>query len=129
VDFVRPQSLGYLIGVAPGASRSSFDITEPAQEADYVLDFLPPDDAFYSFAGYLGERRRLPGRDGPPGADFNTWPAFKPLGLQLVSGYWREGNADDLQRLTPLLNARADPLAAVQAQGAEFGATLRRLGL
>ena len=39
---------------------SSADITEPANRADYQLGFLPPDDAFYAVAGYLGERRLLP---------------------------------------------------------------------
>jgi len=55
---------------------------------------LPPDDAFYTFRGWLGARRRLPGRTGPPGADFNTIPAFKPMGIQLMAFYWHEGQRD-----------------------------------
>jgi hypothetical protein len=75
------------------------DITDPSREISYRLDFLPPSDAFYTFKGFLGERRALPGRDGPPGAQYNTLPAFKPLETQLALGYWRDGNANDLARL------------------------------
>lgn len=129
VRFVDADALGYLIGLGPQPMSASRDVTEPAQETDYELGFLPPDDAFYSFTGYLGERRALPGRDGPPGADFNTWPTLKPLGLQLLSGYWREGNRGDFERLLPLLREQRDPAPAARAQAGEFAATLRRLGL
>jgi hypothetical protein len=130
VRFVDADALAWLImGGGERPSFASMDITEPAQEVQTALDFLPPDDAFYSFAGYLGERRKLPGRDGPPGADYNTWPSLKPLGLQLLSGYWREGNRGDAERLVPLLREQRDPAPAARAQAAEFGATLRRLGL
>jgi hypothetical protein len=128
VRFVDANALGYLIGLGAQPMFGSRDITEPAQEGDYELGFLPPDDAFYSFAGYLGERRALPGRDGPPGADFNTWPTLKPLGLQLLSGYWREGDRGDFERLVPRLREQRDPAHAARAQAGEFAATLRRLG-
>ena len=55
----------------------------------YVLEFLPPDDAFYVFEGRLGEPRRLPGRDGPPGAIYNTLPALHPPEAALPAFYWR----------------------------------------
>lgn len=61
-------------------------------EAAYRLAYLPPSDAFYTFEGFLGERRRLPGRDGPPGADCNTLPPLKPLARQLLMGFWRDGD-------------------------------------
>ncbi len=128
VRFVDADTLGYLIGLGAQPPLASRDITEPVRQADYELDFLPPDDAFYSFAGYLGERRTLPGRDGPPGADYNTWPTLKPLGLQLLSGYWREGDRGDFARLLPLLRDQRDPSHAARAQASEFAATLRRLG-
>jgi hypothetical protein len=131
VRFVDADALAWLIGFGDKPSFASMDITDPAQEVDYELGFLPPDDAFYSFTGYLGERRALPGRDGPPGADYNTWPTLKPLGLQLLSGYWREGNRGDFERLVPPLRdqrEQRDPAPAARAQAAEFAATLRRLG-
>ncbi len=87
------ESLTYLV-TGEGQSLFGFeDVTDGAGEADYRLDFLPPDDAFYRFEGWLGARRLLPGRDGPPGADYNTWPAFKPPGMQLLTSYWRQGDA------------------------------------
>ena len=129
VRFMNAQTLGYLMGFEPKPWTAAPDITDPHHEADYVLDFLPADDAFYSFAGYLGARRALPGREGPPGADYNTWPTLKPLGLQLLIGYWREGNAADFNRIATALRANPDPAWAARAQAAEFGATLARLGL
>jgi len=128
VRFVDADALAWLIGFGTKPWFASMDITDPAREVDYELDFLPPDDAFYSFAGYLGERRALPGRDGPPGADYNTWPTLKPLGLQLLSGYWREGDRGDFERLVPLLRSERDPSHAARAQAGEFAAALRRLG-
>ncbi len=127
--FVDADALAWLIVGGERPAFASLDITDPAQQAEVELDFLPPDDAFYSFAGYLGARRRLPGRDGPPGADYNTWPTLKPLGLQLLSGYWREGDRGDQARLVPLLQMQRDPAEAARAQAAAFGTTLRRLGL
>jgi hypothetical protein len=75
------------------------DLVEPGQEVELELRFLPSSDAFYTFQGWLGERRLLPGRDGPPGAEYNALPAIKPRGLQMLAGYWREGDAADLARL------------------------------
>jgi hypothetical protein len=99
VRFPDAQSLSYLLGGGEGSMLAAHDITDPAEEASYDLGFLPPDDAFYTFKGFLGERRRLPGRDSPPGADYNTLPQYKPWTRQLMSGYWRPGNSDDIARL------------------------------
>jgi hypothetical protein len=66
---------------------------------------MPPSDAFYVFQGWLGERRRIPGRSGPPGADYNTLPAFKPKAVQLAAFYWREDDPDYLEVLGELFEA------------------------
>ena len=84
-------------------------VTDPQRELDYDLAFLPPSDAFYTFRGFLGERRRLPGRDGPPGALYNTLPAYKPLDRQLVMGYWREGHEGDIARFEAAYSAGGMP--------------------
>lgn len=90
------------------------------------LDFLPPSDAFYSFQGFLGARRRLPGRDGPPGADFNTWPTLKPWVSQMLTGFWRAGNEDDWARLEAGYGRSGRPQDFVDAQTVPF---LRAIGL
>ncbi|MBI5446314.1 MAG: hypothetical protein HY900_34505 [Deltaproteobacteria bacterium] len=113
-----------------GGSRprySADDVTDGAREAGYSLAFLPPDDAFYVFQGFLGERRCLPGRDGPPGADYNTRPELKPLGLQLSIGYWREGDPGDIARLEHTVGKKGDYLGFARLQGAELLRGLERM--
>ncbi|MDZ7705609.1 MAG: hypothetical protein U5L04_14130 [Trueperaceae bacterium] len=92
-----------------GGDLSAFhDVIRPEREVDYALRFLPPNDAFYSFQGYLGERRLLPGRDGPPGADYDTLPPLQPLPRQLVAFAWRPGHPQDLRRRLALARPDSD---------------------
>lgn len=102
VSFLNPDSAAYMVmdGKAPWLAAD--DITDPARELEAPLAFLPPDDAFYTFQGWLGERRSLPGRDGPPGADYNTLPAMKPLVNQVALSWWYEGDQDWLGRYQTL---------------------------
>lgn len=72
---------------------AGWDITHGQQEQDYTLKFLPTSDAFYTFKGRLGEKRSLPGRDGPPGAQYVTLPALMPWANRLVSGF-RPGSVE-----------------------------------
>ena len=102
VSFMSPQAAGYLITGENPPWRAADDVTDPAREVDPELVFLPPSDAFYVFQGWLGERRRLPGRDSPPGADYNTLPPFKDKAVQLAAFYWHEGDADYLELLENL---------------------------
>ena len=88
---MTPESARYLVEGMDRPWLAADDVTEPAREIEPELRFLPPADAFYVFAGWLGERRLLPGRDGPPGADYNTLPAFKSKAVQLALFYWAEG--------------------------------------
>ncbi len=85
VSFLDPKSFRYMMGLGKKPLMTADDITEPHREADYELRFLAPSDAFYTFKGTLGKRRLLPGRNGPPGADYNTLPVLKPLHLQLIA--------------------------------------------
>lgn len=124
VRFPTPEAMLYLMEMGEPPRYAAFDMTEPANEIEYRLDFLPPDDAFYSFAGYLGARRRLPGRDGPPGADFNTWPSIKSWPLQVLAGYWRVGDAGDAQRLRDSYARSGDPADFARAQAQPFGDAL-----
>ena len=124
VRFPSPEAMRYLMEAGPAPRFFALDITEPAGEADYRLAFLPADDAFYSFAGFLGEHRRMPGRDGPPGADYNTLPSIKSWPMQMLAGYWRPGNADDLKRLQETYARTGDPADFARAQAHAFGEAL-----
>ncbi len=126
VSFLDPKSFQYMMAAGNKPLMTADDITEPHREGGYELRFLAPSDAFYTFKGTLGKRRLLPGRDGPPGADYNTLPVLKPLHLQLIAGYWRPGHAEDIARLDDAL-ATSDYLSAfVRAQTPVFRANLRR---
>lgn len=92
MSFMDPAGARYMIADGPAPWLAADDITDPATDIDPTLTFLPPNDAFYIFQGWLGERRRLPGRDGPPGADYNTLPPMKPWVNQLALSYWHEGD-------------------------------------
>jgi len=90
VRFLDADTAHYLITGEDSPWLAGDDITDPAREVDYELAFLPPTDAFYMFEGFLGERRRLPGRDSPPGAFYNTLPPLKPDAVQLAAFFWHE---------------------------------------
>ena len=75
-------------------ARDGSVIGDAVTEVAYELRFLPPSDAFYMFKGFLGEKRLLPGRSGPPGASYNTLPAFKPLHRQMIAFHWRDRDPD-----------------------------------
>ncbi len=124
VRFLTPEAMRYLLGAGPPPRVSGDDITEGGADVEYSLAFLPPQDAFYSFAGFLGERRRLPGRDGPPGADFNTWPTLKPLTTQLVAGFFREGNHGDHARFEATFAKTGEMLDFVRVQAPLLGGLL-----
>jgi len=113
-------SLRFLLSGADPPLTTAEDITVGEVEVDYRLTFLPEDDAFYVFRGYLGEKRLLPGRDGPPGAAFNTLPSLKPLPMQLFVGYWRHDHAGDAERFDATVGAGAGIRAFALAQKAVF---------
>ena len=124
VRFPTPDALRFLLGSGERPFISADDITDPARETDYELGFLAQSDAFYTFKGYLGARRTLPGRDGPPGADYNTLPMLKPWVRQLIAGYWRPGNRGDGARLENALKEPNWVLALLRQQTVVFRANL-----
>ncbi len=115
-----PAGIRFLIQGDKKPVLASYDVTNGTIEVDYTLEFLPHDDAFYTFRGYLGERRRLKGRDAPPGADYNTLPELKPLSMQLFSGYWRENHPGDIKRLEKTILRKSDYTGFARLQGAEL---------
>ena len=126
VRFLSPAAMRYLLGFGARPAMAADDVTDGQNEAAYTLGFLPPDDAFYTFQGFLGERRRLPGRAGPPGADYNISPTLKPWGIQVLVGFFREGDREELGRLEATYARTGNPLDFVRVQAPVFGAVLHR---
>ena len=122
-----PKGMRYLLTGEKKPMFAAYDITDSKGEVEYSLSFLPPDDAFYTFKGFLGERRRLPGRNGPPGAGYNTLPELKPLAMQIFSGYWRENHQGDLERLEATIVRKDDYVGFARLQGAEFFKSWKRI--
>ncbi len=126
VRFLSPAAMRYLLGFGARPTMAADDVTDGQNETVYTLGFLPPDDAFYTFQGFLGERRRLPGRDGPPGADYNISPMLKPWGIQVLVGFFREGDREELGRFEATYARTGNPLDFVRVQAPVFGAALHR---
>ena len=125
VGFLNGDSATYLITGRNKPFRAGDDITDSVREVDYALEFPPPADAFYTFKGFLGERRWLPGRSGPPGADYNTLPAFKPKVAQMLAFHWRE---NDRLYLDEIRNMRETGYARIAARFfREWDCTRRRI--
>ena len=120
VRFLDADARAFMMGFGKRPMMSADDITDPDRAVDYRLAFLPGSDAFYSFHGFLGERRRLPDRDGPPGARYNTLPALKPLPAQILDGYWREGNEGDWARYRHSRENGSGPAGFARVQAAVF---------
>ena len=120
VRFLDSDARAFMMGFGKRPMMSADDITDPHRTVDHDLAFLPGSDAFYSFHGFLGERRRLPGRDGPPGARYNTLPGLKPLPAQILDGYWREGNEGDWSRFQDARDNGSGAAGFARSQAAVF---------
>lgn len=122
-----PEGMRFLLTGERKPLFAGYDITDGNMAVDYALEFLPPNDAFYTFQGFLGERRRLKGRDSPPGADYNTLPALKPLSIQLFSGYWRENHQGDTEALEKTILERENYIGFARLQSTEFYRSWKRI--
>lgn len=126
VPHLSADNVGWYLTGGERPRLAGLDATEGwDDEAIYALDYLPHDDAFYAFEGFLGERRFAPGRDGPPGADFNVWPSAKPWPVQLMGQYWHDGDAGDLAKFRAAFARAGDASGDVyrhmaEIQGADF---------
>ena len=94
---------------------------------------IPPDDIYQlraQVSQWIAEPRvqaivttggtGLTGRDGPPGARYNTLPGLKPLPAQILDGYWREGNVGDWARYRSSRENGSGPAGFARAQAAVF---------
>jgi len=116
VSFVSEKAIEFVLTGKNKPLMAGWDITHGQIEQDYRLQFLAPDDAFYQFKGRLGESRKLPGRDGPPGADYVTLPGLMRWSHRLVAGF-RPGSVE--QEKTKLLALIDEQNFRVKAQGLE----------
>ena len=90
VSFLTAKNIGFVVSGKNKPLLAGYDITHGEQEVEYKLGFLPQTDAFYQFQGSLGKSRLLPGRSGPPGADYATLPGLMSRVVRLVTGYRTE---------------------------------------
>jgi len=130
VGFINADSVGFLLGLDddPPFMQGSHDVTEGARRAEYDLQYLPPDDAFYVFQGYLGEKRLLPGRDGPPGAMYNTEPSLAAKEAMLPGFYWREGDEEYAALARQTLGFETDLGGVMPRLQERLAAALRQSG-
>jgi len=108
VRFLEADNVDWLATGHGDAPRTAArDVTRPGTRVRYDLRFLPGTDPFYRFQGRLGADRLLPGRDGPPGADYDAIPAFKDRAFQLCAFHWEATMAP--AALAPLRAVLAHP--------------------
>jgi len=104
VSFVGEDNIEFIKTGKNQPTMAGWDVTHGQQEQAYTLKFLPTSDAFYTFKGRLGEKRSLPGRDGPPGAQYVTLPDLMPHALRLVVAYRASSVADEKAKLAGLFS-------------------------
>lgn len=107
VSFVSEESMEFVKTGRNKPMMAGWDVTHGQLEQDYELNYLQPDDAFYQFKGRLGKSRRLPGRDGPPGADYVTLPGLMPWAHRLVSGFRPRSFEQERAKLAALFDKKS----------------------
>lgn len=100
VGFLSADNIEFLMTGKNKPMMAGYDVTHGEVEVNYQLKVLPQTDAFYQFKGLLGKTRLLPGRSGPPGADYATLPGLMPRTVRLFTGY----RSDNLQTEIALFN-------------------------
>ena len=104
VSFLTPKNLEFIMRGNNKPMMAGFDITHGEEELSYELEFLPQTDAFYQFKGSLGKNRLLPGRSGPPGADYATLPGLMPRHIRLMTGYRTGSPEQEIDLFTQLFD-------------------------
>lgn len=102
VSFIGEENLEFIKTGKNMPTMAGFDITHGQQEQEYTLKFLPTSDAFYTFKGRLGEKRGMPGRDGPPGAQYVTLPSLLPWSNRFVTGFRPGTVAEETAKIATL---------------------------
>ena len=122
VSFVSDKTLEFVQTGDNKPLMAGWDVTHGQREQNYAMRYLPSDDAFYQFKGRLGESRRLPGRDGPPGADYVTLPGLMPWAHRLVSGFRPRSVEQEKAKLAALFDQESFSikLAGIDAYKQDF---------
>lgn len=98
---------------------------------DYTLRFLPGDDPFYRFQGFLGEVRPFlgmyVGRSGSPGADYYTLPELLPLEKTMMFSYLHDNDREDIEAVRHYLTGKtADIQAMIRYGGGHLAEALAK---
>jgi hypothetical protein len=122
VSFTTKDNIEFLMTGNEKPFMAGYDVTHGEQEIDYQLQLLPQTDAFYQFKGHLGVSRLLPGRDGPPGADYVTLPGLMPRAVRLVSGFRTQSLQRETEKISALFNEKTFTINtdAIDAYSADF---------
>jgi len=126
VSFISTDNLEFIVSNINKPVMAGYDLTHGEHEIDYRLEFLPQTDAFYQFKGSLGKRRLLPGRSGPPGADYATLPGLMPRHIRLITGYRTESAEEEIELFAKLFDRENFAIRphALEAYKARFFALL-----
>lgn len=122
VSFVNEKNISFIMTGENKPFMAGYDVTRGDQEVDYKLQFLPQTDAFYQFKGHLGKSRLLPGRDGPPGADYATLPDLMPRAIRMVTGYRPSSIDEEQNKIKALIDLSAFTVnrAGIESYTADF---------
>ena len=104
VSFVADKNIEFINTGNNKPFMAGFDITRGDKELNYQLQYLPQTDAFYQFKGHLGKSRLLPGRDGPPGADYTTLPGLMPRAVRMATGYRAGSVEEEKEKIATLID-------------------------
>ncbi|MBI1196183.1 MAG: hypothetical protein GC138_10105 [Gammaproteobacteria bacterium] len=91
------------------------------REVDYALQYLPDDDPFYRFQGFLGEVRPFlgmyVGRSGSPGADYYTLPELLPMEKTMMFSYLHDNDRDDIAAVRRYLKGENEDIQGMVEYG------------
>ncbi len=104
LSFTTADNIEFLLTGNNKPFMAGFDITHGQRELNYRLTALPQTDAFYQFKGHLGKSRLLPGRDGPPGADYVTLPGLMPRAARMVAGFRTSSHEKESAKIAALID-------------------------
>jgi len=128
VSFLTKDNMEFIVNGKEKPMMAAYDVTHGTTEVDYQLIFLPPNDAFYQFKGSLGKKRLLPGRSGPPGADYATLPGLMPRVVRLFTGFRPDSAEQEVNLWSKLFDKKTYTIhrQAIKAYKTRFFSNLNK---